>query len=466
METSLLAGFGRSDITPAPDFPSGMWMAQKHARAEGVHRPLYINCIIVGTHDENAVAIVNYDLTILSPYQINSIKDVITDRTGISGDRIWLYVTHNHAGPVTQDFYDREGADEVKAYIGDLIVKSGEAALQAWESRRPSRVGGGSGTCNIGINRDLDYNGRVVTGPNFDGFTDPEVGVLRFDDLSGKPIASIVSYACHPTYLGPENKLVSPDFPGVTRDIFEEMTETPCVFLQAGGGNVGPLRGFLGPIDEVEKDGKILACEAVKTFLTIETEKTEKYVGHVIESGAPLGILHERVVPETEAFRFGAVSATVMLPTDNPGPTVYDSVEDDLEAMEAQLRRLRQENAPEKEIQHTIHQRLRHKLRLDRKNLYFGSDHYGVNVCALRMGDICFVSVGCEAYAEIAVAIREKSPFARTIFASYEGPDVIYIAPGKYYAPPVSMEVFNSPFGPAGADILVSEVLKTLDRLM
>jgi neutral/alkaline ceramidase-like enzyme len=459
----LFAGVGRSDITPAPNFPNGMWMAQKHLRGAGIHRRLLIQCVLIGVQDD-AVALLNYDLCILSAKQVEEIRCAVHTRIGIPKQRIWLYVTHNHAAPVTQDFYDREGADEVQAYIRALPGHSADAAQQAWEGRCTARVASGSGTCNIGINRDLNYNGRMVTGPNPGGFADSEVGVIRFDDQAGRPIAAIVTYGCHPTYLGPTNKLISPDYPGVTRDVFESLTGTPCVFLQAGAGNVGPLRGFLGDIAEVERCGTILACEAAQTFLSIQTQKTRTRVAHVVESGAPLGMTEETPIDEVTAS-FRVISGHIMLPTNN-NPTVYDTVESDMELAAAAVEKLRSSGAPVAEIQHALQQLLRHKLRTDRKNMYFSNSEYPIEVGAIKMGDFLFVSVGCEAYAEIGVAIKKQSPSPRTVFAAYQGADVIYVAPEASYNPPVSMEVFNSPFGPQAAELLIAQTGSILKELV
>jgi len=459
----LLAGFGRSDITPAPNFPNGIWMAQKHARATGIHRRLYISCVIVGRGDE-AVALVNYDLTILSAKQVDAIRAAIHARIGLPRERIWLYVTHNHAAPVTQDFYDREGADEVRAYVGSLPEKSAHAAQQAWDGRRPARVSSGVGRCDIGVNRDLNYHGRMITGPNPGGFTDPEVGVLRVDGTDGQSIAALVTFGCHPTYLGPANTLVSPDYPGVTRDTFESLTSTPCLFLQAGAGNVGPLRGFLGVTVEVERCGKMLGCEAAKTYWSIPGKTDTVRIDHVIESGAPLGMLADAPVP-AEGQVFGVIARQVRLPTDNPGPTVYDTVERDLEAARQRLESLRQGGAAEPEIQHATQQLLRHRLRLDRRDRYAVPDGFPIELGAIRMGDVYFVSVACEAYAELGVAIKAQAPSPHTIFAAYEGPEVIYVAPREAYRPPVSMEVFNSPFGPDAASILVERTVAMLQEL-
>jgi len=102
-QDELFAGFGRSDITPAENFPNGIWMAQRHLRATGIHRRLYVSCVIFGC-GADAVALLSYDLTILSAKQVAAIRVAIQSRTGLPVDRIWLYVTHNHAAPVTRTF--------------------------------------------------------------------------------------------------------------------------------------------------------------------------------------------------------------------------------------------------------------------------------------------------------------------------------------------------------------------------
>jgi hypothetical protein len=460
----LFAGFGRSDITPAADFPNGIWMAQKHLRATGIHRRLYVSCVILGA-DADAVALLSYDLTILSAQQVVAIRAAVGSSTGLAPERIWLYVTHNHAAPVTQDFYDREGADEVRAYIDALPSRSAAAAQRAWEGRRAARVSSAKGRCEIGVNRDLNFHGRMITGPNPGGFRDPEVGVIRIDALDAGPIAAIVTYGCHPTFLGPDNTLISPDFPGVTRDVFETVTGTPCLFLQGGAGNVGPFRGFLGGTAEVERCGSILGCEAAQTFLGIPgAADRSSRVTHVVESGAPLGMLSD-VSPPTDSQLFSVIARQIRLPTDNPGPTVYDCVEQDLAAATAKLESLVAAGAPQSEIQHATQQLLRHRLRLDRKRMYAVADGFAIEAGAIRLGDVYFASLACEAYAQIATSIKARAPSTQTSFAAYQGPDVIYVAPPESYEPPVAMEVFNSPFGPAAADILIERTTQMLLEL-
>lgn len=460
---ALAAGFGRSDITPHPTFPNGMWMAQRHARGAGVHRGLYVNCLALVSGDRR-VLLLSYDLCILSHRQVSEIRARVAERTQVPDDDVWLYCTHNHAGPVTQDFYDREGTDEVRGYVASLPERSCEAAEAALAALRPALVGSGSGACRIGVNRDLLHDGRIVTGPNPEGFVDPRVDVLRVDAVDGPSIAAIVTFGSHPTYLGPGNQLISPDYPGVTRDVFEGIVGVPCMFLLSGAGNVGPLRGFESTTEFVERDGTILACEAAKIFLGIDAAETEMYVSSVIESGAPLGVVSERPRTTPTPALYVEVQR-VPLPTGNPGPTVYDSAEADLVEGERRVAELRAAGAPEAEVQHAAQQALRYRLRADRRNAYLAAPTYDVAVRSLCVGDTCFVSLECEAYAELAVAIRERSPFRRTVFAAYEGSEVIYVAPARYYESPVPMQVFNSPFAPGAADVLVDGAVATLGSL-
>ena len=463
MESGTLeAGFGRSDITPHPTYPSGMWMAQTHLRAAGVHRPLYVNCLAFGAGSER-VLLLSYDLCILSPRQTTVVRSHVSAATGVPADRVWLYCTHTHAGPVTQDFYDGEGADEVREYVAALPERSGEAAESALAAMRPARARAGSGTCDIGVNRDLLHEGRIVTGPNPPGVTDTCVDVLRVDAAEGDAIAAVLTYGSHPTYLGPGNELVSPDYPGVTRDVFEGIVGAPCMFLLSGAGNVGPLCGFEGATEFVERDGTVLACEAARVFLEIDTADHETALASVIESGAPLGVVSRR--PRTRVGGLAVEVRQVPLPTGNPVATVYDTAARDLEEGERRVAELRADGASEPEIQHAVQQALRYRLRLERGNAYLSEPTYDVAVRALAFGETCFVSLECEAYAELALEIRERSPFPRTVFAAYEGTDVIYVAPARYYAPPVPMQVFNSPFGRNAARVLVDATVDALHTL-
>ena len=67
------------------------------------------------------------------------------------------------------------------------------------------------GRCNLARNRDLVLDSETfLCSVNPDGPSDDTVLVGRVTDASGKIIATMVNYACHPVSLGGGNKLISP----------------------------------------------------------------------------------------------------------------------------------------------------------------------------------------------------------------------------------------------------------------
>src|SRR5262249_54138271 len=156
----------------------------------------------------------------------------VRDATGIPSDHILPFCSHTHAGPVTLEFYRGEGEDCVRSYAESLPHFAAGAARLAVRRLEPARVAAGVGSSDIGVNRDLPVeDGRIIVGCNPEGFADRSVGVLRIDSVDGASIACVVNYACHPTVLGPGNRLISPDYPGATRESIEKNTGATCVFL-------------------------------------------------------------------------------------------------------------------------------------------------------------------------------------------------------------------------------------------
>ncbi len=86
--------------------------------------------------------------------------------------------------------------------------------------------------------------------------------------------AVLVNYACHPVVLGPRNRKISADYPGVTRKIVEESfgEDCMCIFIQGAGGDINPLMMARGDdrdqdFDVVQAMGESLAAEVQRAIL-------------------------------------------------------------------------------------------------------------------------------------------------------------------------------------------------------
>src|SRR5206468_2215969 len=90
----------------------------------------------------------------------------------------------------------------------------------------------------------------------------------RVDDGTGQVRAVIVNYACHAVVLGPDNRMISADYPGyLARRVEREFSGALCLFTQGGAGDINPYLDKQ-PVDqngfgEAEKMGQALAQVAV-----------------------------------------------------------------------------------------------------------------------------------------------------------------------------------------------------------
>src|SRR5581483_624603 len=132
--------------------------------------------------------------------------------------------------------------------------------------------------------------GELFLGVNLDGPCDREVLVTKLDSPAGETIATIVNYACHPTIMGPPNRLITPDYPGAMKRVVEQAVGGRCLFLQGAAGNQGPLIGFQADTKVYHNFGAILGHEVAKVALGLNHLPSKVTLHIVVPSGAPLGM--------------------------------------------------------------------------------------------------------------------------------------------------------------------------------
>ena len=376
----LTAGFGLSRITPPP----GAYLAGyaiRTAKSEGVHDELYARALTLDD-GEHALTLVGVDVLALDSSFIKQARAEISASTGIATDAVMIAATHTHGGPVAAAMFAAE--DKIDAqYMDRLRAGIVEAVRKAWQSRFSARLGVGSARVEgIGGNRHRR-----------NGATDPELGILKVTDLSGKIRAICLNYACHPTVLGPDNLRITADFPGfAVACVAEQLGDGGfAMFLNGAAGNISvgrsPEATALGlpqpgrTFERAENIGQDLANLAIKTLPAIETsdECTLDFATRSVE--LPL-----RPLPppeETEAALHGA---------------------------NGRLQELRRTGAASAEIQ---------KAQLE--TLYAGMTHYEacrrapgeqqakVEMQCFRIGGTTFLGMPIEPFVEIGLELKRAA---------------------------------------------------------
>jgi hypothetical protein len=422
-----------------------------------------------------SVVLVALDILFIQSPHVERIRARIASRVGVPVEHILLNFSHTHLGPMLPGWQREEGEqwalqERYGAFLEEALA--GVAAI-AQKARRPARVGAGTGSAMLGINRrERLPDGRVVIGENPSGAVDRSIGVLRVDDLAGKPIATVMAAGCHTVVLGPKTTSLSPDFVGPARQIVEAVTGVPCLFLQAAAGNINPSCGIgtggADQYDDLLRLGAVLAGETLKTWAAIRTHNRQG-PRRIVQSVAAISAWDYEPVPEGSVEFLGLATRRRTLPM---------GALPDRAAAEKQLaekRKARDEvfasSAPQGAK--NVAQRLYEWAELVARTAAEGKPvTRDLEVWALRLNDVGVVAVNGEVFAELSLEVKKRSPLTHTFFLGYSNGCLGYLPTPEAFAQG-GMEVEESvrnyllpvPFTPAWGPAVVETALELLGQL-
>ena len=216
----LRAGAARVDITPSAD--AALPMAGYAGRTQGfkgIHDRLYVRAIVVDDGATQA-AIVAWESLFVPDAVWTSLSKRIAGEAGIRSENLLLSAVHSHGAPTLAP---TEPTAQQTAYRTSVENAAIEAVRRARAQLQPARFGIGLGRAYVNVNRREFSPGRGLwLGYNDEGPSDKTVTVLRFDDLTGRPIAFWINYPVHAVVMGPENFQVTGDIAGATSRFVEQ----------------------------------------------------------------------------------------------------------------------------------------------------------------------------------------------------------------------------------------------------
>lgn len=298
-------GVARRDITPPTGIYARNWGAAPADTAVGVHRPLTCTVLTIRTAQDPGFPLVLAAIDagwFRGPEGATYLRDRVCRELGLASERLMLALSHTHSGPsISPAEIGKPGGRLIGPYLADIGEAVVSAAREAMDGQRPAVMTFAMGRCGIATDRDLpdpdeaarpeeERERRFVCGFNPGAPADDACLVVRVAERSdGRTIATIVNYACHPTTLGPGNRLISPDFVGAMREVVESHTGgAPCLFLQGASGELAPRHQYVSEVSIADQVGRAIghaALAALNTMLPVACGL--EYAG-VVESGARL----------------------------------------------------------------------------------------------------------------------------------------------------------------------------------
>lgn len=218
----LNAGFGSTDITPEHPTPLAGFGKARTACHEGIHDRISANCVFFRNGSES-VAVLSNEVIGLRAELCERIWERLPASLGLAPERLIVTGTHTHGAPVLQgeylDFFLDCAAAAVQAAHADLrpaVVKSGIGHHREW----------------MGFNRRHLETGFLPV--------DREAAFLTIGEKDGPLRGVVFNYGCHPSILGPDNLLVTADWPAHTAAALREALgkDLRVVFLQGTSGDI------------------------------------------------------------------------------------------------------------------------------------------------------------------------------------------------------------------------------------
>ncbi len=469
----LLAGAARAVITP----PIGIRMlgyTVQEGCSRDVERDLTATVLFL-TDGSTSAVIAALDVVFVPLPHADRIRAAIGLRLGIPAENVLLNCSHTHLGPMFPGWQDeaspqQELQDRYVAYLEDVLAG---AAAAAWEQRRPARLGSGRGTAPLGVNRrEKMPDGSVMIGENPDGAIDRAVDVLRIDDLAGRPLAVMMSAACHTVVLGPKTLSLSPDFIGPARELIEHAIGAPSLFLQGAAGNINPACGIgSGGGDQYEDShrlGMMLGGETLKVWAQIRTHN-RRGPRRIVRSVAAISTWDYEPTPHETVKHFSVARRRLTLPL-APLPDLAKAESDVARTRKARDEALSGSSQGEKNVAQRMFAwaEQRHRLVAAGNRIVTRE----IELWTLRINDIGIATVSAEPLAELGLEIKRRSPLGHTLFLGYSNGCIGYIPPPEAFAEG-GMEVVESHFNyllpaqltPEWAPTVVETTLEMLARL-
>jgi neutral ceramidase len=434
----LKAGFSKVCISPPVGAPLAGFAARQKV-SSGIHDDLFSRALVLENED-TAVAIVSVDVLALPCEFVKRVRTAIQAGTGLAPDSVMIAATHTHAGPVTITTFFNPDESVNQDYMNVLAGNITSSVTEAWRSRFPARVGVGVGHVEgVGVNR-RSSDQRPV---------DEEIGVVKIEDADGKTRAVLINYACHPTVLGPDNLMVTGDFPAFAVKELEDSIgpEGFAMFVNGTQGNIS-----MGHSSELSAIGVVTPG---RTF------------DRAAELGQLLALATQEALPSIKTINhatLGTAAMSIELPLKKYPP--FEETSSLLKEAEAHLAQVISEDGNaidryRKAMSEHLYASINNFYAKETRALDNGL--LPLELQAIRINGAAFVAVPAEVFVEIGLRLKESAPFQTFIVGIANGyigylPTTAAHAVGGY-------EVVSSKCQPQAENVLIERVLTLEEKL-
>jgi hypothetical protein len=393
-DRTFRAGAAATDITPLK-LPVSMTGSFTDRKATDVHDRLSARSLVLDD-GQTRVAITVVDSALIPSEIFDAAKAAASRTTGIPANRMMISATHTHTAPTAYEMAQCKPDPDYLRHLARQIAASIEAAHARLE---PARIGWGTidlpsqvfnrrwrlkpGTIPpdpFGNTTDQVKTNPGVLNPDLvepAGPTDPEISFVAVQSPTGEPKALLASYSLH--YVGgiPANQLSADYFGEFARQLAERYGSNSFVGILANGTS-----GDVNNIDVRQPAKRAPSFEKIREVAAEVSDKVYTAAQNIaFHDHVPLVMVERDVMMSVRRPNSEQLARAHELLRDTPAeqsstlPAIY--------AQEAIALSQFPEQVP-------------------------------VKLQALRIGSLAIVAEPCEAFAEIGLELKRRSPFKPT----------------------------------------------------
>lgn len=445
-KAGLKVGFGRCDITPSYSVPLAGYGRSDSRMSDGFLDKLYATCIAVTDGDGSTVLLLTVDSVCAYTAQVETVRQAVTEATGVPADRILYHGTHSHSAPDLGYTH----IPSILRYKEEFLAGVAKAAGEAMADRAAATIQAGTAyTENMNFVRHYTTE-EGVAGDNFGNMlakltghvsqADNRLAAVRFC-REGKKDVVLVNYQAHPKMVSTSqtqnshNRLfLSADYVGTTRSYVEQQADVLFAFFLGAAGN-------LNNYSQIAQENRTLDYKVYGQLLG-------DYVLDALSGATPVagdavritGRVMEIPVDHSEDHLIEA--AKKVAAAWNGGATAADALA----------------AGAEPAIISPYH-------ATSIINRYSDPEtHKKLELMAFSVGEVGFVAAPYEMFDSNGCYIREQSPFPLTCVFSCSNGAYAYVADENafsYY----SYEAYNRRFPRGTAESLAETMVKMLDAI-
>lgn len=317
--TNLTANVASIDITPPLEmkYTLGGYGERMNKPAEGIHDRIWAKALAFKNENQKYVVVTIDILGLPSNVKIDLLNRISS--RGWSNKNVMLLPSHSHgslemAALNSKNLLNSPQIGIFQPELLEFILNKLETLInEADQNYQDVKVGTGSKKIE-GLNRNRRGDPNV----------DKELIVTRVDLANGNPLAVLVNWTAHPTFIGGDDMLVSGEWPGYLQKELQTLigNGVTAMYYNGAEGDISPVlnQQASDAYEKVELYGKKVAKKAFDIYKEIKPKPvtTFQFTYNIIQ--LPEHKAHPTFM-ETGGKEYGLDENTVKLVMNMLGPT-------------------------------------------------------------------------------------------------------------------------------------------------